>query len=137
MNIAMTAAETGQFILSTLHTIGAANTIDRVIDVFPSSQQHQIRIQLAMVLQAVISQQLIPTVDGGLIPAFEIMNVNNAVRTMIREQKTHQIETIIQSSEGMQTMDTDILRLYKEGIISKESAINYASNSEMMRKRIG
>ncbi|MCR5609733.1 MAG: PilT/PilU family type 4a pilus ATPase [Lachnospiraceae bacterium] len=137
MNIAMTAAETGQFILSTLHTIGAANTIDRVIDVFPSSQQHQIRIQLAMVLQAVISQQLIPTVDGGLIPAFEIMNVNNAVRTMIREQKTHQIDTIIQSSEGMQTMDTDILRLYKEGIISKESAINYASNSEMMRKRIG
>ena len=136
IQVAMTAAETGQFILSTLHTIGAANTIDRIIDVFPSSQHHQIRVQLSMVLQAVVSQQLIPTVDGGLIPAFEIMKVNNAIRTMIREQKTHQIENIIQSSEDMQTMDSDILRLYKSGIINKENAINFATNPDVMRKRI-
>ena len=136
MQIAMTAAETGQFILSTLHTIGAANTIDRIIDVFPSSQHHQIRVQLSMVLQAVVSQQLIPTKNGGLIPTFEIMKVNNAIRTMIREQKTHQIDTIIQSSEDMQTMDSDILRLYKEGIIDRENAINYSTNSEVLRKRL-
>ena len=136
MQVAMTAAETGEFILSTLHTIGAANTIDRIIDVFPSSQHHQIRVQLSMVLQSVVSQQLIPTKTGGLIPAFEIMKVNNAIRTMIREQKTHQIDTIIQSSEDMQTMDSDILRLYKEGIIDAENAINYSTNSEVMRKRI-
>ena len=137
MQIEMTAAETGQFILSTLHTIGAANTIDRIIDVFPSSQHHQIRVQLSMVLQAVVSQQLIPTKNGGLIPAFEIMKVNNAIRTMIREQKTHQIDTIIQSSEDMQTMDADILRLYKEGIIDRENAVNFSTNSEVMRKRLG
>ncbi len=136
INIAMTAAETGQLVLSTLHTIGAANTIDRVIDVFPSIQQHQIRIQLSMVLQAVVSQQLIPGVDGGLVPAFEIMLANNAIRTMIREEKTHQIDTIIQSSEGMQTMDTDILRLYKEGKIDEANAVTFASNPELMKKRI-
>ena len=136
MQVAMTAAETGEFILSTLHTTGAANTIDRIIDVFPASQHHQIRVQLAMVLQAVVSQQLIPTKDGKLVPVFEIMKVNNAIRTMIREQKTHQIETIIQSSENMQTMDSDILRLYKEGIIDEENAINYSTNPELMAKRI-
>ena len=136
INIAMTAAETGQLVLSTLHTIGAANTIDRVIDVFPSIQQHQIRIQLSMVLQAVVSQQLIPGVDGNLVPAFEIMLANNAIRTMIREEKTHQIDTIIQSSDGMQTMDTDILRLYKEGKINEANAITFASNPELMKKRI-
>ena len=136
INIAMTAAETGQLVLSTLHTIGAANTIDRVIDVFPSIQQHQIRIQLSMVLQAVVSQQLIPGVDGTLVPAFEIMIANNAIRTMIREEKTHQIDTIIQSSEGMQTMDTDILRLFKEGKINEANAITFASNPELMKKRI-
>ena len=74
----MTAAETGQLVLSTLHTIGAAKTIDRIIDVFPGDQQQQVRIQLSMVLEAVVSQQLIPTVDGGLVPAFEIMLMNSA-----------------------------------------------------------
>ena len=136
MQVAMTAAETGEFILSTLHTTGAANTIDRIIDVFPASQHHQIRVQLAMVLQAVVSQQLIPTKEGKLVPVFEIMRVNNAIRTMIREQKTHQIDTIIQSSENMQTMDSDILRLYKEGIIDEMTAVNYSTNPELMRKRI-
>ena len=123
INTAMTAAETGQLILSTLHTTGAANTVDRIIDVFPPNQQHQIRIQLSMVLQAVVSQQLLPAVDGTLIPAFEIMTVNSAVKTMIRESKTHQLDTIIQSSEGMQTMDTSIMSLYSKGLISPETRI--------------
>ena len=136
INIAMTAAETGQLVLSTLHTNGAANTVDRIIDVFPTNQQHQIRIQLSMVLRAVVSQQLVPGKDGGLVPAFEIMNVNNAVRTMIREQKTHQIDTILQSEEGMQTMDGSLLKLYRSGVITAETAVEYAYNPELMSKRI-
>ncbi|MCH5194427.1 MAG: PilT/PilU family type 4a pilus ATPase [Oscillospiraceae bacterium] len=136
INIAMTAAETGQLVLSTLHTNGAANTVDRIIDVFPTNQQHQIRIQLSMVLRAVVSQQLVPAKDGGLVPAFEIMNVNNAVRTMIREQKTHQIDTILQSEEGMQTMDGSLLKLFRSGVITAETAVEYAYNPELMSKRI-
>lgn len=136
INTAMTAAETGQLILSTLHTTGAANTIDRIIDVFPPNQQHQIRTQLSMVMQAVVSQQLLPCLDGTLIPAFEIMLVNSAVKTMIRESKTHQIDTVIQSSEGMQTMDTSILRLFNEGKITVDTAIEYSSNQEMMARRV-
>ena len=124
INIAMTAAETGQLVLSTLHTNGAANTVDRIIDVFPTNQQHQIRIQLSMVLRAVVSQQLVPSVDGGLVPAFEIMVVNNAIRTMIREQKTHQIDTVLQSEAGMQTMDSSLLKLYRDGVITAESRKN-------------
>lgn len=136
INTAMTAAETGQLIFSTLHTTGSANTIDRIIDVFPSAQQHQIRVQLSMVLQAVVSQQLLPSVDGTLIPAFEIMLVNSAIKTMIRESKTHQLETVIQSSEGMQTMDTDILRLVREGKITKQTAVDFSSNPEIMTRRL-
>lgn len=136
INVAMTAAETGQLVLSTLHTLGAANTIDRIIDVFPNNQQHQIRIQLSMVLEAVISQQLLPSVDGRLVPAFEIMNMNSAIRTMIREEKTHQIDTVLQSAPGMQTMDSCITKMYRDGIITAETAVEYAYNPETMRKRI-
>ncbi len=136
INIAMTAAETGQLVLSTLHTNGAANTVDRIIDVFPTNQQHQIRIQLSMVLRAVISQQLVPAINGGLVPAFEIMMVNNAIRTMIREQKTHQIDTVLQSEPDMQTMDSSLLKLYRDGIISAETAVNYAYNQDIMAKRV-
>lgn len=138
INIAMTAAETGQLVLSTLHTVGAANTIDRIIDVFPSNQQHQIRIQLSMVLQAVVSQQLIPTKSGGLTPAFEIMIVNSAIRNMIRESKIHQIDTVIYSGagEGMRTMDASILRLYQDGIISADNAKLYCTNLDAMAKRL-
>ena len=136
INTAMTAAETGQLILSTLHTTGAANTIDRIIDVFPPNQQHQIRIQLSMVLQAVVSQQLLPAVDGTLVPAFEVMLVNSAVKTMIRESKTHQIDTVIQSSDGMQTMDTSIMKLYADGIISAETAVEFSSNPDIMVRRL-
>ncbi|MEG1870333.1 MAG: PilT/PilU family type 4a pilus ATPase, partial [Oscillospiraceae bacterium] len=98
ISVAMTAAETGHLIISTLHTIGVANTIDRIIDAFPSSQQRQIAIQLSMILQAVVSQQLIPTKNGGIVPAFEIMLMNNAIRNMIRESKVHQIDSVIYSS---------------------------------------
>ncbi|MDE6595063.1 MAG: type IV pili twitching motility protein PilT, partial [Oscillospiraceae bacterium] len=107
-----------------------------IIDVFPTNQQHQIRVQLSMVLRAVVTQQLVPAIGGGLVPAFEIMNVNSAIRTMIREQKTHQIETILQSEAGMQTMDSALMKLYKDGIISSETAVSYAYNPEMMSKRI-
>ncbi len=135
---AMTAAETGQLVFSTLHTVGAANTIDRIIDVFPPNQQQQIRVQLSMVLQAVISQQLIPSTDGGLVPAFEIMLINSAIRNMIRESKIHQIDNVIYSSghEGMISMDADLLRLYQKGCITKESVLMYSSNPEMINKRL-
>ena len=115
----------------------AANTIDRIIDVFPINQQHQIRIQLSMVLRAVVSQQLLPTVDGGLAPAFEIMTMNSAIKTLIRDEKTHQIDTILQSTSGMQTMDNCILQMYRDGIITADTAVDYAYNADIMRKRIG
>lgn len=135
---ALTAAETGQLVLSTLHTTGASKTIDRIIDVFPAEQQQQIRIQLSMVLEAVVSQQLIPAKDGRLIPAFEVMMVNSAIRNLIRESKTYQIDNAILagSAEGMRTMDGDILRLYKEGIISRENALLYAANPEMLGRKL-
>ena len=136
ISVAMTAAETGQLVLSTLHTLAAANTIDRIIDVFPINQQHQIRVQLSMVLNAVVCQQLLPSVDGGLIPAFEIMTTNSAVRTLIRDEKTHQIDTILQSAGGMQTMDSCIINLFREGRISAKTAVNYAYNPDIMAKRI-
>lgn len=138
INVAMTAAETGHLLLSTLHTIGAANTIDRIIDVFPANQQRQICIQLSMVLSAVVSQQLVPTVDGGVVPAFEIMTVTPAIRNMIRDNKVHQIDGLIYSSmkEDMVSMDGSLLRLYKEGVISKETALLYATNAEMLSKKL-
>ena len=136
ISVAMTAAETGQLVLSTLHTLGAANTIDRIIDVFPINQQHQIRVQLSMVLNAVVCQQLLPSVDGGLIPAFEIMTTNSAVRTLIRDEKTHQIDTILQSAGGMQTMDSCIIKLFREGRISAKTAVDYAYNPDIMAKRV-
>ena len=135
----ITAAETGQLVFSTLHTIGAAKTIDRIIDVFPPGQQQQIRIQLSMVLQAVVSQQLIPAVDGGLVPAFEIMICNSAIRNMIRESKVFQMDNVIYSgaAEGMRTMDGDILRLYNEGRITADNALMYSVNKDIMSKRLG
>ncbi|MEM1483347.1 PilT/PilU family type 4a pilus ATPase [Oscillospiraceae bacterium PP1C4] len=138
INVAMTAAETGHLIISTLHTIGVANTIDRIIDAFPPSQQHQIRAQLAMVLQAVVSQQLIPTVDGRVVPAFEIMLVNGAIRNMIRESKVHQIDTVIYSSanEGMLSMDASLIDLYQKGIIRDHDALIYSTNPDLMSKKI-
>ncbi len=138
INVAMTAAETGHLLLSTLHTIGAANTIDRIIDVFPASQQRQIAVQLSMTLSAVVSQQLVPTVDGGVAPALEIMTVTPAIRNMIRDNKVHQIDGIIYSSmkEDMISMDGSLLNLYKAGTISRDIALKYASNPEMLGKKL-
>lgn len=135
---AMTAAETGHLILSTLHTIGAANTIDRIIDVFPPNQQRQIAVQLSMVLQAVVSQQLVPTVDGDLVPAFEIMTLTPAIRNMIREGKIHQIDGMIYSSakQDMISMDNSLLNLYKAGRITRETALEYATNPDMLSKKL-
>ena len=138
IQIAMTAAETGHLIFSTLHTIGSANTIDRIIDVFPPSQQRQIAVQLSMVLQAVVSQHLVPTVHGTLVPAFEIMTVTPAIRNMIRDNKIPQIDGIIYSSSGqdMISMDSSLANLYKEGTITREAALTYASNPDMLSRKL-
>ena len=138
ISVAMTAAETGHLVFSTLHTVGAAHTIDRVIDAFPANQQTQIRIQLSMILQAVVSQQLVPTVDYKVAPAFEIMVVNSAIRNMIREAKIHQIDSVIHSSssEGMITMDASLLALLKKGVITQKTAIEFSSNPEQMAKKV-
>lgn len=138
IEVAMTAAETGHLVISTLHTIGAANTIDRIIDVFPANQQRQIAVQLSMVLQGVVSQQLIPGIDGGLVPAFEIMTVNPAIRNMIRDNKVPQIDGILYSSSKpeMASMDSSLLRLYREKQITAETALTYATNPDMLSKKI-
>lgn len=134
---AMTAAEMAQLIFSTLHTTGAAGTIDRIIDAFPASQQRQIRLQLSMVIQAIVSQQLIPTVDGEEVPAFEIMFANTAIRNLIREEKTHQIDSAIAAgaAEGMRTMDQSLYELCKKGRITQEMALQYSIHQEALRKR--
>lgn len=135
---AMTAAETGHLVISTLHTVGAANTVDRIIDSFPASQQQQIRIQLAMVLEVVVSQQLIPTIDQKEVPAFEIMVLNNAIRNLIRESKIHQIDAAINSSSdlGMVSMDSSLFQLYKKGSITAETALSYAVNPALLQRRL-
>jgi twitching motility protein PilT len=135
---ALTAAETGHLLLSSLHTLGAAKTIDRIVDVFPAAQQTQVRVQLSMVLLAVVSQQLIPTVDGALAPAMEVMLVNPAISNMIREGRGHQIDNAIYAggAQGMIAMDEDILRLYRQKKITREYALSYAVNPDLMAKKI-
>lgn len=139
ISVAITAAETGHLVLSTLHTIGAASTVDRVIDVFPPHQQQQIRVQLANVLEAVISQQLIPTIDGsGRVAAFEVMHSNHAVRNLIREGKSHQLVSVMQTNRkiGMITMDDAILQLYYDRKISRDMAIQFAQEPEAMATKL-
>jgi twitching motility protein PilT len=133
ISIAVTAAETGHLVLSTLHTVGAANTIDRVIDVFPPHQQQQIKVQLATVLQGVVSQQLMARTDKpGRVAAIEIMVINPAIRNLIREGKTFQINSLIQTGMkfGMQTMDGSLVNLHKRGLISYEDALTYSSDPD-------
>ncbi|NBI09553.1 PilT/PilU family type 4a pilus ATPase [Colidextribacter sp. OB.20] len=139
IHTAMTAAETGHLLIATLHTNGAVNTIDRIVDTFPSGQQEQVRAQLSMVLHTVVSQQLVPGVRGKLVPAFEIMRANNAIRSLIRDNKTYQIDNAIAagSGEGMMTMDQSLLALYRAREITADSAISFADNPEQMRRRIG
>ena len=136
---AMTAAETGHTLIATLHTMGAVNAIDRIVDSFPSTQQVQIRIQLAEVLRTVVSQQLLPDVNGGLVPAYEIMHMTGAIRSLIRDNKGHQIDNAIAAGarEGMISMDQSILALYREGAISRETALEYANNPEQLRRSMG
>ncbi|MBO4819171.1 MAG: PilT/PilU family type 4a pilus ATPase [Firmicutes bacterium] len=138
ISTAMTAAETGHLLLATLHTKDAVNTVDRIIDTFPPEQQNQIRIQLGGVLQTVVCQQLLPAADGGRVPAFEIMHMTNAVKSLIRDGKTHQIDNVIASgaAEGMLSMDQSIYELWKNGRITAETALTYANNEEQMRRRI-
>ncbi|MCF0134663.1 MAG: PilT/PilU family type 4a pilus ATPase [Blautia sp.] len=135
---AMTAAETGHLLFSTLHSVGAANTIERIIDVFEPSHQRQITIQLADILQAVVSQQLIPDVDGRIIPVFEIMRLTPAIRNMIRDNKVHQIDGVISSSgqSNMITMDQSLANLFRQKRITRETALNYATNPELMKRKL-
>lgn len=139
ISTAITAAETGHLVLSTVHTIGASNTVDRLIDVFPSHQQQQIRIQLAGVLEAVICQQLIPSGDGvSRLAAFEVLHVNSAVRNLIREGKSHQLITYMQTyrKQGMITMDDAILELYRSRKISREIALQFAQDPDTMQNKM-
>ena len=135
---AMTAAETGHLLLTTLHTRTAVSTIDRIVDTFPAEQQEQVRIQLCSVLHTVISQQLLPRKGGGLVPAFEIMHMNKAIQSLIRERKIHQIDNTIMSSaaEGMITMDQSIINLYAEGLIERDTAIRFARNKEQVLRKL-
>ena len=139
ISVAITAAETGHLVLSTLHTIGAASTVDRVIDVFPPHQQQQIRVQLANVLEAVVSQQLVPMIDGkGRVAAFEVLHTNSAVRNLIREGKTHQITSVMQTNRkmGMLTMDDALVQLYQQYKIDKEMAIQFAQDPENIKNKL-
>ena len=128
MSSAITIAETGHLVFATLHTNSAAQSIDRMIDVFPAEQQPQIRSQLSAVLMAVCSQRLIPAIGGGRVVAAEIMVANSAVRSIIREGKTHQLDTTIQTgaNEGMQTMDRTLAKLVQQGTITYDNAREYA-----------
>ena len=135
---AMTAAETGHLVIATLHTKGAVNTIDRILDSFPSEQQGQVRVQLSMVLRTVVSQQLVPDTEGCLVPAFEIMHVDHAIRTMIRDNKNHQINNAMLAGgdDGMVTMDRYLQGLYEQKKISKQTLLDYCDNPEALLKRI-
>lgn len=140
ISIAVTAAETGHLVFSTLHTQGSAKTIDRVIDVFPPHQQQQIRVQMAGVLEGIISQQLMPRTDkAGRVAAFEILLATPGIRNMIREGKTHQIQSAMQTGgrQGMQTMDNALIDLYKRAIISRETVVNYCFEYDMTMKMLG
>lgn len=139
ISTALTAAETGHLVLSTLHTIGADKTIDRIIDVFPPNQQQQVRIQLASVLECIISQQLIRREDGrGRVAALEVLFANTAIRNMIRENKTYQIISTMQTGkrQGMQTMDDAIYELFLRGDISADSAVSYAQKPGEMSGKV-
>ena len=139
ISAAITAAETGTLLFSTLHTMSAAKSIDRIIDVFPASQQQQVKIQLAQILKVVVCQQLVPDTNGGLIPVFEVLKVNEAVQNMIRSGQLHQLESVMQTgaADGMFTMDGSLLKLYREGRITKETALLSCVHYDVMSARLG
>jgi len=140
ISIALTAAETGHLVFSTLHTVGAAKTIDRIVDMFPSEQQQQVRTQLSTVCEGVVSQQLIKTIDGRKrVAALEVMVANPAIRNLIRENKTYQIQNIIQtgSKQGMQSMDQELVNLYRRGLISRDSVLSRCTDYEFTSRLVG
>lgn len=140
VSIALTAAETGHLVFSTLHTVGSAKTIDRIVDMFPAEQQQQIRTQLSTVCEGVISQQLIKTTDGrNRVAALEVMVTTPAIRNLIRENKTYQIQNIIQTSSkiGMQSMDQELVNLFRQGRISKESVLSRCTDFEYTSRLVG
>lgn len=136
MSAAVTAAETGHLVFSTLHTNNAAQTIDRIIDTFPGTQQDQIRLQLASSLAGIFSQRLVPRISGGLIPAYELLINNKAVSNLIREKRTHEINTVIEtgSADGMIDMNRSLAELVARGEISVESAYQYSLNPNVLQK---
>lgn len=136
---AITIAETGHLVFATLHTSSASQTVDRIIDVFPAQQQNQIRQQLAATIKVVASQRLVPKVNGGRFAAFEIMIANSAVRNLIREGKTYQIDNVIQTSSevGMMLIENHFLQLIQQGIISRETAIERAFRPGEMERLLG
>ncbi len=139
ISAAITAAETGHLVLSTLHTAGAALTVDRIIDVFPPFQQQQVRVQLASIIVGVLSQTLVPTVDGrSRVAAVEVMTASPAIRTMIREGKSHQIPGIIETSQrnGMQTLDQALLALYERGLVTLNEIMLKAQNRDYVLSRL-
>lgn len=138
ISTAITAAETGHLLLSSLHTTGAAKTVDRILDTFPAEQQAQVRVQVSMVLRAVVSQRLVPKKDGGQAAVFEVMTVNPAVQNLIRDGRTHQIDNAIfgGSGQGMLSMDAELQHLYKAGVIARETALMYAVSPETLAKRL-
>ncbi|MBQ8088627.1 MAG: PilT/PilU family type 4a pilus ATPase [Clostridia bacterium] len=135
---AITAAETGHLVLSSLHTTGAAKTVDRILDTFPAEQQAQVRVQISMVLRAVVSQRLVPKKNGGQVGVFEVMTVNPAVQNLIRDGRTHQIDNAIfgGAGQGMISMDAELQRLCRAGEITKETALLYAVSPETLAKRL-
>lgn len=140
ISIVLTAAETGHLVFSTLHTVGAAKTIDRIVDMFPSEQQQQVRTQLSTVCEGVVSQQLIQTVDGRRrIAALEVMIANPAIRNLIRENKTYQIQNQIQTGSkfGMKSMDQELVNLYRQGLISRDSALSRCTDYEYTSRLVG
>jgi len=135
---ALTAAETGHLVFSTLHTNSASQTVDRIIDSFPSGQQAQVIAQLATALVAIVSERLVPCIQGGRVPALEIMVTNSAIRNLIRERKTFSIDSIIQTGkeEGMMMLNNSLAELVKKGQISPENAILYSTDPVGMRKML-
>lgn len=139
MEIALTVGETGHLVFGTLHTNSAVQTINRIIDVFPADQQEQVRTQLALVLQGVICQQLLPKIGGGRKMCCEVMIANTAVRASIRESKIHQMDSLIQvgAKYGMQTMNHSLLEAYRAGVISKEDALSRSNNPTDLSNQMG
>jgi twitching motility protein PilT len=137
ISIALIAAETGHLVLSTLHTVGAAKSIDRIIDAFPPAQQNQVRSQLATVLEGVVSQQLLPRKDQpGLVVASEVMLVNPAIRNLIREGKHYQVNSIMQTgqAQGMQLLEADLAKLCLSGVIDRDEMLLHAQDQQLLQQ---